>query len=368
LMMLGIVSSLLSPIVGPQADKFPARTLLLTGLSGLVIFHIGVSCMTAPWQYILLCAVVFSPSITLAASLVTNKLVSGWFVKNLGLALGLSAFGLGFAGVILPKLIATFVPLYGWRMVWRFAGLFILVVIMPLVAVAVRDRPTERDGFDYLTGGESERRPSAHGGSGARGGSMLGWRDMFSRRNFWVLVIAYVPMLALHGSVQNNLAPIANNIGLNDQAAATLLGAFSMSYVLATLLMGALSDNFGNRIMLCGLGIVTGFGALFVAFGHSLVPLIAGVIMVGVNGGMWPLLASAISREFGSENFGKAFGTLMLFVLLDVIAPVGVAVIKEVTGSYVPGLSIIAALSIIAGFVALLLNEKRAGQTEVSAR
>ena len=355
LMALGIVSSLLSPFVGKQADRFPARTLLLAGLAGLVVFHVGVSFMTATWQYVALCALVLSPSVTLAASLVTNKLVSGWFVKSLGLALGLSAFGVGFAGVVLPKLIATLMPLIGWRLVWRYAGLFILVVLIPLVALAVRDRPGARDGIDYLTGGDGAVRLSAHG---ARGGAALKWKDVFSRRNFWVLVAAFVPMLALHGAVQNNLGPIANSVGLSDQAAATLLGVFSMCYVCSTLLMGALSDRLGNRLMLCALGVLTGTGALIVAFGHGQVALIAGVILVGVNGGMWPLLASAISKEFGTEYFGSAFGMLMMFVLLAVAAPIGVAKIKEATDSYVPGLTVLAILTIIAGLVSLLLREK----------
>ena len=91
LMGVEIVSSLLAPFVGKQADNFPARSLLLAGLVGLVVFHLGVSFMTAPWHYIVLCAFVLAPSLTLVASLVTNKLVSGWFVRSLGLALGLSA-------------------------------------------------------------------------------------------------------------------------------------------------------------------------------------------------------------------------------------------------------------------------------------
>jgi MFS family permease len=355
LMALGIVSSILSPFIGKQADKFAARTLLLIGLAGLVVFHVGVSYMTAPWHYVVLCALVLSPSVTLAASLVTNKLVSGWFVKRLGLALGISAFGLGLAGVIMPKLIATLMPIIGWRMVWRYAGLFILVVLIPIVALLVRDRPTERDGMAYLTRSDGVVKPSAHG---AHGGAALTWREVYSRRNFWILVIAYVPMLALHGAVQNNLGPIANSAGLSDQAAATLLGVFSFTYVCSTLLMGGLSDRLGNRLMLCILGIVTGIGALIIAFGHGQTQLIIGVILVGVNGGMWPLLASAISKEFGSAYFGSAFGMLMMFVLLVVIAPIGVAIIKERTGSYAPGISVVAVLAIIAGFVSLQLREK----------
>lgn len=356
LLCLGVVSALLSPFVGRLADKFPARNMLLFGLAGLVVFHLGVSFITAPWQYVLLCALVLSPSITLAASLVTNKLVSGWFVKHIGLALGLSAFGMGLAGVVLPQLIAIFMPVVGWRIVWRFAGLFILLVLIPIVMLFVRDRPTERDGFDYLTGGDGKAAPLSHGASG---GSKLKWGDVVNRRNFWVLVVAYVPMLALHGAVQNNLGPIANNAGLSDYAAATLLSVFSFTYVCSTLLMGALSDRVGNRLMLCLLGVLTGIGALIVAFAHNQPALIAGVILVGVNGGMWPLLASAISKEFGTEYFGSAFGMMMFFVLLCVIGPMLVAKIKEATGSYVPGLSGFAIATILAGLIALLLRENK---------
>jgi hypothetical protein len=49
---------------------------------------------------------------------------------------------------------------------------------------------------------------------------------------------------------------------------------------------------------------------------------------------------------------------LMLFVLLCVVAPIGVAKIKEATGSYVPGLAVLAGLSVVAGLISLLLREQ----------
>ena len=84
------------------------------------------------------------PIVACLASLVpANAVVSRWFVRRLGLALGLTALGQGLPGVILPPIIAAVLPSLGWRMIWRIGGIVIGLVILPIVVWVLRDRPTE---------------------------------------------------------------------------------------------------------------------------------------------------------------------------------------------------------------------------------
>jgi hypothetical protein len=47
----------------------------------------------------------------------------------------------------------------------------------------------------------------------------------------------------------------------------------------------------------------TTVGGLIVAFGHGVAALGIGVTLVGLSGGMWPLLAAAVATEFGARFY-----------------------------------------------------------------
>jgi MFS family permease len=314
---------------------------------------VGLSFVDATWQFLTLSAVLLPISVALSASLVANAVVSRWFVRRRGLALGLTAFGLGIAGAILPPIIAALMPDFGWRMIWRAAGIIIAVVLIPAALLVVRDRPDDRDGMHYLAA-QNDARPNDGGGEN----SDLTWRDIIKRKNFWLLLAAYLPILGLYGGCSQNLAPIVVSRGLSTQAAGALLSVFSVSYVASTLCMGMLSDRFGNRLPLFGLALATSAGGLIFALGQNVVSLCIGIALAGLGGGIWPLLAAAAAVEFGAAAVGRAFGLLTLFVPVIVLAPFIVARFHEVTGSYVPGIAGLAALALLGGSGSLFMRER----------
>jgi MFS family permease len=111
-----LLAALISPVVGALADKYPARRLFACGLLGMSLFYLAVSMATAAWQLLTLYGLLAPLSLTLSTAIPANALISRWFVRRLGLALGLSAFGIGMAGVLLPPVVAVILPTVGWRM------------------------------------------------------------------------------------------------------------------------------------------------------------------------------------------------------------------------------------------------------------
>jgi MFS family permease len=353
---LALVASLAAPLVGVLADKYPARWLLGIGLAGITVFCLAVSAINATWQLWVLYGAIFPISLCLCTSVTANAVVSRWFVRRVGLALGLTAFGVGLAGAILSPIIAAAMPAIGWRGVWLAGGLMIGFVVLPLVVWVVRDRPCERDGFLYLTGAETRRLHHGHGAGGD-----LRWLDIARRKNFWLIVACFLPMLALYGGIQQNLAPIAASHGLAPETAGLLLSIFSVSHVVSTVLMGMASDRFGNRLPLAGLSAGAAAGGILVGYGGSLPVLIAGVFLIGVSGGIWTLLPAAMGAEFGADRVGRAFGALMIFIPINAVAPSGIAKIQEATGSYGPALVGLGVICLIGGGLVLLMRERRGG-------
>jgi MFS family permease len=286
---------------------------------------------------------------------VCNALISRWFVRRQGLAFGLSAFGIGLAGVLLPQIISPLLPVVGWRMIWFGGAVFVAVVVVPIVLVVVRNRPTEEEGRYYLTG---ESTPSAHGHGAARGNQMS-WREVLARKNFWLLVGIYLPLVALSGAAIQNVAPYAASHGLSLRTAAALLSLLSAMHVLATLLLGLLSDRFGNRLPFIGLAALMVIGSLLLALGSDLPIIIAGCFLIGLGSGVFTLLAAAIAVEFGAEGMGRAFGLCMMFVPVITLTPFAIAKSQELSGSYAPafiGGAIFCGISLLLG---TLYRERR---------
>jgi MFS family permease len=103
-------------------------------------------------------------------------------------------------------------------------------------------------------------------------------------------------------------------------------------------------------------------GAAILSFGSGLPLLAVGCSLIGLGGGLFTLLAAAIAVEFGAEGVGRAFGLCMMFIPFTALAPYAIAKTQENTGSYAPAFMVLAVLVGIAGFLSLLLKERRANE------
>jgi hypothetical protein len=69
---------------------------------------------------------------------------------------------------------------------------------------------------------------------------------------------------------------------------------------------------------------------------------------------------AAAAVEFDAKGAGRAFGLLSAFIPLVVLTPFMIAKTQEAAGSYVPGLSAVATLTLLGGTLCLLkLRERR---------
>jgi MFS family permease len=342
--------ALVAPFSGLAADRFPARRLFAIMLAVLVLFHLAVSFVASGWQIVALYALMLPAAVTFSAGIPCQTIVSRWFVHRVGLAMGLTAFGLALAGVIFPSLIVWLLPVLGWRTLWQiFAGL-IAVIVLPLVLLAMRDRPGAEEGAPYI-GAQPHTAPA----------STLTAREVFSRRNFWVAVAVFVPIQCASISMTVNLTPIVTSYGFSTKVAGLMIAVLSISALTAKLVAGAAADRFGNRgpMIVTALLCAAGLGALINSSGN--LPLLTtAFIMIGLSGGVWTLLASATAAEFGRQGFGRAFGLICMFPPAASLAPPMVARQKEVSGSYTLGLSILCGLAVLGACAASLLREQRA--------
>jgi len=158
----------------------------------------------------------------------------------------------------------------------------------------------------------------------------VGWREVAARKNFWLLVAIYLPMMAPLWRLRPKSGALRSEPRLHpaDRPAPAV-----DIELLASGLRHWSSDCclIGSAIA-CPLRAWRSSWSPVRAFSPSARvsrPFTVGCALVGFGGGLFTLLAAAIATEFGAEAVGRAFGLCMFFIPLTALAPFAVAKTQE---------------------------------------
>lgn len=353
----GTVFCLLGPLTGHAADRLSVRWMITLGVLGVALLFALASQVTHAWQLIALFSTLAPVSMVIAGFVPCQVLVTRWFERRRGAAIGLSALGQSLAGAILPPILAVAMPAMGWRHLFQVIAGFIAFVCAPAAALLIRDRPKPEEGrgVEFAETTAEAKAAQPHITIGA----------ILKRRNFWVLGISSVLAGFMSSGFLVNLAPMAANQGLSTAQAGSLLAVLSLVTLGAKLVAGFAIDRLGGRIVLgavLALG-TAGVGLAQVAHGYN--GLLAESVLIAACGASIVPIATLVAREFGPEVVGRAMGMVTFLGVVGVTAPPIVAAMREATGGYHAPLMLLTVLGGAATLNVLLLLRER-GREPVS--
>jgi len=325
-----ITGALSAPLAGWLIDRYGVRRVILPG--------------TAMFGLILLCSRVLSGDIWqlyffyVALGLSAHgvgpipygTVVSHWFDRRRGLALGLTMLGIGSGAMIMPSLAQQLVTRLGWRAAYSILGCAVLLISIPAVAAFLKEKPRD---LGLLPDGVAPTNAAARDESDAVG---LGWHDAWSSRTFWLVLCAFSLVGA---SVQGCLVHLAAM--LTDRGATVQTAALGSSLMGVAVLMGRagtgylLDRFFAPRLAALFFGgAAFGIGLLWAGTATPLA--LVGAFLVGLGlGAEVDIIAYLMSRYFGLRSFGKlySFG-FGAFVLAGALGSLAMGAGFDLTGSY----------------------------------
>jgi len=346
-----IVQGAVAPIMGRALDRYPPRAILI---GGVVLQAIGMALLSQArefWQVGVLFVGAIGIGSYLFSPLATSAVVGRWFARQRGRALGVTALGAAFGGVLSPPLVTAAIEALGWRGAAGAMGAGLLLLILPIAVIVVR-RPED---LGLAPDGDVPT-PAAVAGSLAVVAAPSGaaaapdaaatpapdpdavptTRALLADRNFWAITIAvgftYCPVSVLMA----HLVPYATDLGIAPARAAVVMSGFAFGAAAGRLPFGWLADRIDLRlavwIMLAWMGLA--FAGLL---GEPAFPvLLAAATGVGFAvGGTIPLWGTLAGAAFGRAAIGSAMG-LMNFLMLPFSvagAPIAARVFDR-TGSY----------------------------------
>jgi sugar phosphate permease len=305
---LGLVMfGLTAPFSTALMERFGVRRVMLVALVLIAAGASATSLMAAPWQLDLLWGVVVGSaagavSVPLAATVATR-----WFVERRGLATGILTASNASGQMVFLPILALLATDYGWRWsVYAVSGVALLVVF-PIVAFFVRDRPQAVGLQPY---GAKEPVPvperSAQPFKPAIDGLLIGVRS----GTFWMLVTTFfICGLSTNGLIGTHLIAAGVDHGMTEVAGASLLALMGVFDIVGTTLSGWLTDRLDPRKLLAwyyglrGLAVI----ALPYAFG-STAALIVFAVFYGLD---WvatvPPTVALTADNFGAQRAGVVF-------------------------------------------------------------
>ncbi|WP_436931592.1 MFS transporter [Halosimplex halobium] len=224
----------------------------------------------------------------------------------------------------------------GWRPTFRVlagAALAFLVVWLPVAAWHAR-----RHGTPYGDEAESDF---------ALGSLRVDVTRVFSHRVMRLLVVVGTVYLLLGHSLQGWLPTLAGARGAAPARAAAVATLFVVGQAAGTVVVPPLSDRLGRRreaVVACGGAALLGIAGLVV--GRSVLAASVAAVVVGTGvGGVSPLVR-AIPTEI--EDIGPALTATAVSLVFAVgelggfFGPFLVGGLRDLTGSFAPGLAVLA--------------------------
>ncbi len=339
--------ALVQPLVGKLIDRFSARWVIVPSISLLGLLLMSLYFLTDNLWHLHLVYVLMGLLGAGTAPPAYIKVVSHWFDRRRGLALGLATAGFGLGATILPYLTHTFITTFGWRGAYVGLGIIIIVVTAVVIGPFLIETPEQ---MGLLPDGDSAPPEKSADPQEVKDGISLA--EALRTTTFWLMVVAFVLVsLGVH-AVTIHLVPIVSDRGIDAGTAAVAASMLGVSVVVSRVCSGYLLDVLNAGFIGATVFTLSACGLLMLYLSPDTVFLLyVAVMLIGISfGAENDVIAYMCGRYFGLRHIGEIYALFFgIYILGAIIGPLAMAAVFDHYGSYQLGLvSILASMAIAA--------------------
>jgi len=346
------------PFMGRLVDRHGARRIMTT-----VVILLGFACVAfgfAPglvWLALGFGALRFLGQGSMMLN--STNIISHWFSRKRGFAMGLMLLGFAISMAIHPPVAQWLINTVGWREAWIWIGASTWLLMLPLIFFLVHNAPEplglEPDGVakeEVESGGGADRH-------GADFGLSLG--EALRTSTFYIVAAGLFTMSMLVTALHFFQVPILAHQGLSPTVAAWIFPLSAVVAVATQPFVGRALDRFPTpRVFGAALLMVCASLSSMSFVENPPTAILYGVIF-GINnafnitlfGYMWP-------RYFGRRRLGSIQGVgQMVGVVGASIGPLPLGIAFDLVGDYGDTLLMLALIPIIVAVLTQFLREPR---------
>jgi MFS family permease len=335
-----VVGPIFGFLAGWVVDRFGPRRVMMIGIlmAGVALVGLGWASSLGMFYFFYLFNAL---GYVCGGPLPNQVLLTRWFDRSRGKAMGFAYLGIGVGGAAVPWISQALVQHFGWQTALRILGLLVVVVSLPM-AMALKEPP----------------RASASAVSIKSASPKPAFRDA----SFYLLTLGSMCSIAAVSGTQQNLKlflSLDRHFTQRDAAGVlSLVLAFSIA---GRLIMGWLADRFSKKyvMLLTYLLVAAGIPLLFLGTTRLVLYISAAVFGVGL-GGDYMIIPLMTAEIFGVEILGRLLGVILTAGgVADAAAPWLIGRLRDATGSYFDSCIVLVGMALLGGLAVLGLPARR---------
>ena len=339
-----LVTALALPFFGRLVDRYGVRPMLLSSITLFALATAALALLTPSTTALIL---LFAISGIMGVGLTPtpfSKVITAWFDRQRGLALGLALAGVGLGTIIIPQVSNALVGRFGWRIGYVGLGIAIFVLAFLPVALFVRE-PAPRCA-------DRHAEAAAHG---------ISFSEAIRNRRYWATALVFfLAATTINGSIIH-VVPLLTDRGIAPGVAAAALSAAGLALIGGRIIAGYCLDKIFAPYIAVFFLLCPMVGIAILASGIAGSWPIVGTILLGMGiGAEIDLLSFVVSRYFGIRFFGTLHGFGFALALIGNAA--GASVLGwffQLAHSYTPGFVVFEILLAIACVLMMTLGPYR---------
>jgi len=325
-----VVAPMFGFLAGWLIDKYGPRRLMMLGAVLMGVALMGLSYSSALWMFYMF-YVLNALGYVFGGPLPCQVLISRWFDKNRGKAMGIAYLGIGIGGAIVPILSTNLEKHLGWQHALTILGILIIVLAVP---------------FSYFIKDPTKAKVKVE----VEKIAAIPMKSILKNPNFYLLAFGSMCSIGAVGGMGQHLKLYLRDLEYTQAQAANIMSVVLLSSLAGRVAMGWLSDIINRKyvMMLIYSIVAVAIFALFLPPFEGRVYVFAIIFGIGLGGDYMiiPLMAGDL---FGVRALGRTMGIILVADgLAESFFPVLVGYLYNTeTKSYALGFAILICVALL---------------------
>lgn len=317
-----LVAPLFGFIAGWIIDRYGPRRMMMAGALMAGSALIGLSLMNSLSMFYMF-YVLNALGYVFGGPLPCQVLISRWFTKHRGKAMGIAYLGIGTGGALVPLIAAGLERNIGWHLALTSLGVLIIIIAFPLAFFikepkVIREEPKKAE-------------PS------------VPMSAILRNPNFYLLAFGSMCSIGAVGGVNQHLKLYLRDLSFEQAQAAHVLSLVLLSSLIGRVLMGMLADLVRRKyVMILIYLIVAGsIPLLLMPDFPGRIYIFAVIFGIGLGGDYMiiPLMAGDL---FGIKILGRVMGVVLVADgIAESLMPMLVGRLYDIAGNYTLGFTLL---------------------------
>jgi MFS family permease len=334
-----LVAPLFGFIAGWMVDRYGPRKMLMTGalMTGLAL--IGLSLMKSLGMFYLF-YIFIALGYVFGGPLPCQVLISRWFTKNRGKAMGIAYLGIGTGGFLVPLIAAGLINNIGWHLALTSLGIMVIIIAIPL-AFFIKDSPEIQN---------VEEKPEA----------AVPIKTILKSRNFYLLAFGSMCSIGAVGGVYQHMKFYLRDLSYTQTQAAHIMSLVLLVSLAGRVLMGMLADLMPRKHVMILIYIIVGSSIPLLLMPDFPGRLYVFAVIFGIGiGGDYMIIPLMAGDLFGVKTLGRVMGIILVADgIAESATPFLVGKLYDITKSYSLGFTVLICIAFLGALIVSFLKKR----------